>query len=461
MKKLFILAVWLYLFFTAKQYSYAVKDPLSVPNNKVGIHIFNEKDLGEAAGLVNTNGDWGYVTFVVTEGERDLERWQKAFNEMRKLHLIPILRIASKASGDIWEKPKEEEIENWVSFLNSLNWVTENRYVVISNEPNHAAEWGGKVDPGGYAAYLKSFYLKLKEASSDFYILPAALDASANNSASTMEESRFIRNMLKAEPDIFNFIDGWNSHSYPNPAFSGLETDSGKGTISSYRWEISYLGSLGVVKKLPVFITETGWSNEKSSEDQISARLLYAFDRVWSDKNIVAVTPFILNYTNPPFAQFSWKKDNGSFYKFYDSIANLPKTDGMPAQVVKGDIVAAFAQPLIPLGSDYIGAILARNTGQSIWEPGIISIGSDFVDLPVKKISFQDIEPAKLGLVVFKASAQENPGIYARSLFLKDAKNERVTNSFPVEALVIKLDQDQIKNLWNNAQNYIKSLLKI
>lgn len=461
MKRFFGLLFSVVFLLLSSSNSYAINDPLSVPNNKVGIHIFSEKDLIEASKLVNTNGDWGYVTFVITEGERNHDRWQKAFDEMRKLHLIPIVRIASKADGNTWERPKDEEINNWVGFLNSLNWVTENRYVIISNEPNHATEWGGTIDPAGYAKYLKVFSTKLKEASTDFFVLPAALDASANNSISTMEESRFIRNMLKAEPDIFNFMDGFNSHSYPNPGFSGKETDTGKGTIKSFDWEISYLESLGVTKKLPIFLTETGWSNKNVSEDQISERLLYSFKNVWSDARIVAVTPFILNYTTSPFAEFSWKKEDGTFYKFYDSIVNLPKTIGTPKQIIKGDIVAAFAQPVIPVGSDYIGAILARNTGQSIWNSGNISIGSDFVDLKLNTFSFQEIEPTKLGLIVFKAAAPQNTGIYTRSLFLKDIINERVTNSFPVEAYVVKVDQNQIKNFWSGIQNYIKSLLKI
>ncbi|HKC04401.1 MAG TPA: hypothetical protein VKC54_00830 [Patescibacteria group bacterium] len=461
MKKILGLLVSVFLLLMASTSVKAISDPLAVPNNKVGIHIFSEKDLPEAAQLVNTNGDWGYVTFVIAEGERDHDRWQKAFDQMRKLHLIPIVRIASKANGDVWEKPTEAEINNWTAFLNSLNWVTQNRYVIISNEPNHASEWGGTIDPSEYATYLKTFYLKLKEASQDFYVLPAALDASANNSASTMEESRFIKNMIKGEPDVLDFIDGWNSHAYPNPDFSGKETDKGKGSVDTFNWEINLLSSLGITKALPIFITETGWSTANISEDAVAARLDYSYRNVWNDKRIVAVTPFILNYPSPPFSQFSWKKSDGTFYKFFKTVADSQKITGLPKQIVKGDIVAAFAQPIIPVGSEYIGAILARNTGQSIWNFNNVSIGSDFIDLPVSTLSFQDIEPTKLGLIVFKAASPENTGIYTRSLFLRDAKNERVTNSFPIEAYLVKLDKVQISSFFDTIRSYFRSILKI
>lgn len=460
MKKFLSITISLYLLFSRVSCVFA-ENPLAVPNNIVGIHIFSEKDLPDAAKLVNTNGDWGYVTFVLTEGERDHDRWQLVFDQMRRSHLIPIMRLATKATGDTWEIPTTAEITNWVAFLNSLNWVTQNRYVIISNEPNHSTEWGGKIDPAGYATYLRDFSTKLKAASPDFFILPAALDASANNSSTTMDESRFIKNMLSAEPDIYNFVDGWNSHSYPNPAFAGKETDKGRGTIDTFDWELTFISGLGITKNLPVFITETGWSTDKLSDTQISAMITYAYQNVWNDPRVVTVTPFILNYTNAPFTQFSWKKSDGTFYSFYTAVENLKKTVGAPKQIVKGDIVAAFAQPIIPIGSEYIGAILARNTGQSIWNTGNISLGSDSTELPVTSFSFQDIEPTKLGLIVFKAAAPQSTGIYSRSLFLKDQKNQRVTGSFPIEAYVTKIDQSQINNFFSGIQSYIRGFLKI
>lgn len=434
----------------------AVNDITSVPNNKFGIHITNEKDLTNASNLVNSNGgDWGYVTIVITEAERDHDRWQTVFDQMRQLHLIPIIRLATKAQGDVWQKPQDVEINNWIAFLNSLNWVVQNRYVIISNEPNHASEWGGTISPSEYSTYLKNFSIKLKTASPDFYILPAGLDASAKNVTGTMDEAKFITGMIKTEPDIFNFIDGWTSHSYPNPAFSGKETDTGRGTINTFDWELSYLKAQGIAKTLPVFITETGWSNQNLTEDQISKKLLYAYTNVWNDPRIVAVTPFILNYPQAPFGVFSWAKADGSFYSFYSSVAKLPKTKGEPIQIVSGQILGALAQPIIPIGSDYLGAILARNTGQSIWNSKSILIGSDFVNTPVESITFQDVKPTQLGLIIFKAAAPSNTGIYTRSLFLTDNNNKRITNSFPIEAYLVKIDQQKIKDFFGGLLQHL------
>ena len=122
--------------------------PQSVPNNEFGIHITDEKDLPDAANLVNSSGgDWGYVTFVITEAERDHDRWQQVFDQMRKTSLDSNYKNCHKSRWGYVENPNEAEINNWIAFLNSLNWVIQNRYVVISNEPNHSSEWGGTIDP--------------------------------------------------------------------------------------------------------------------------------------------------------------------------------------------------------------------------------------------------------------------------------------------------------------------------
>lgn len=448
------------LLFSTQTCVFAENKPTSVSNNKFGIHIMNEKDLPDAAALVNSSGgDWGYVTFVITESERNFERWQQVFDQMRRLHLIPIIRIATKADGETWQIPQDAEINNWIAFLNSLNWVIENRYVIIANEPNHSKEWGGTIDPAGYASYLNRFAQKLHEASSDFFVLPAGLDASAKNTALTMDESVFLKKMLLAEPMLFDNMDGWVSHSYPNPAFAGNETETGRGTINTFKWEISYLNSLGINKGLPVFITETGWSNERIDPAKIAAKFDYAYKNVWNDERIVAVTPFILNYPQSPFSEFSWKKGDGSFYPYYFEYQKILKIVGAPVQKVSGQILGALAQPLIPVGSDFIGAILAKNTGQSIWNTRDILILGDTKDIIIKSYSFPNIEPTRLGLIVFKAAAPSATGIYSKSLFLIDKNGKRITNSFPIEGLITKIDQVQIGTFFSKIGSYLKNAL--
>src|SRR3989339_1506099 len=93
----FALIILFLMTFTFPKTVLAIFDPLAVPNNSFGIHIANIADLEDAAKLVNSNGgDWGYVTLVIAENNRTVNLWQEVFNKMRRLHLIPIVRIATK-----------------------------------------------------------------------------------------------------------------------------------------------------------------------------------------------------------------------------------------------------------------------------------------------------------------------------------------------------------------------------
>lgn len=445
-KILFTLLTSLFLLVLGVRTTFAFYNPSRVDNNRFGIHIYDENDLEDAARLVNSSGgDWGYVTFVITEEERNFSRWQEAFNRMRRLHLIPIVRIATKSQEGIWEKPSETEINNWIAFLNSLNWVIENRYVVIGNEPNHAKEWGGELDPQGYASYIKNFSQKLKQANENFFVLPAGLDASAPNSSDTMEESAFLREMLIKEPDLFNYLDGWNSHSYPNPAFSGSERASGKGTIRTFDWEIGILNGLGVTKELPIFITETGWVNSLVG---VESRFSYAFQNVWSDERVIAVTPFILNYTTPPFDIFSWKNKEGNFTPTYETVKALPKEKGTPRQLIKGDIIFSFLEPIGISGNSIKGIIYARNTGQNIWDDtnvNVVQVSGE--NLRIVNIQIPTIEPSKLGFLLYDAQIPESEGTSEIVIQLK-VDNQDIGEAYRVEVTSVAAEENKWGLFW-------------
>lgn len=309
----------------------ATYDPRILPNNKVGIHILSESELHDAANLVNSNGGrWGYVTFVIREDERDTARWTRAFKEATALHLIPIVRIATGTENGVWKAPKTSDAMAWSTFLSALPWPTQNRYVILFNEPNHPAEWGGAVNPQEYAHIARAYWEQLKRASADFFVLPAGFDAAAPNGKGMMAIETYFAKMYEADPLVFSLFDGWTSHSYPNPAFSGSVDDQGKTSIRGYQWEIAHLARYDIYPNLPIFITETGWSHKNLKEQTIAQNYKKAFETAWNDNNIVAVTPFVLSYTQKPFQVFSWKESEGRFREAYHTVQSLTKTAGEP-----------------------------------------------------------------------------------------------------------------------------------
>src|SRR3989344_4604448 len=253
-------------------------------NNKFGIHLAQPhlEDLQKSQELVNsTGGDWGYVTLVIQENDRDKNKWQEVFDKMRELHLIPIIRLATVPEGDKWRRPTAGDADSWAEFLNSLHWVVKDRYVVLFNEPNHGAEWGGEIDAVNFAQVALTFAKKLKEKSPDFFIMLAGLDASAPSSFPLFEdEAVFLKSVFNNEAieQWNNLLSGFASHSYPNPDFSGSPNAFGRGSVRTFQWELELIRSWGI-KDLPVFITETGW--RRGDESTVAQYFKTAFENVW------------------------------------------------------------------------------------------------------------------------------------------------------------------------------------
>ena len=196
--------------------------------------------------------------------------------------------------------------------------------------------------------------------------------------------------MITSTPDVFDNIDGWNSHSYPNPDFSADVNNKGRNSILGYQWELDYLKELGIKNDYSVFITETGWSNERLNEEEVSNNYKKAFTEIWNkDSRVVAVTPFILNYQQAPFSEFSWKKDNKNYFKQYGVIQQIEKIKGKPSQKVDGKILFSYLRSTSEVGSKVNGYLLVQNKGQNIWNNTntyLLSENNDLVSISETKM---------------------------------------------------------------------------
>ncbi len=425
-KTLWAVLLFLFLFFPK---TVSATAEISSQNNKFGIHlaVASEEELIDAAKLVNESGDWGYVTVVIQENDRDLKKWQAVFDRMRELHLIPIVRIAASPEGDYWQRPNPPQASSWADFLNSLHWVVKNRYVVLFNEPNHGSEWGGEVDPQGFAKVIKAFSKALKERSDDYFVMMAGFDAAAPSQPSKYEdESVFLSKMDESVegglPVLFENLDGWASHSYPNHGFVGSPMGSGRNSIKTYLWELELLKRYGVGKNLPVFITETGWPHFEGIESQhglysagkVAEYFSIYYERVTSDSKVVAITPFILNYQAEPFDHFSWRKpgDQKDFYPQYEQIKGVKKVIGNPVQEQNFSIQNILPEKLIQ-DSTYKIPLIIKNEGQAIWdkEDGYhLELIGGTTDLEYFFSEFSGLKPFEETLIQLHLKVASRPG---------------------------------------------------
>jgi len=379
------------------------------PNNKFGIHLAqpHHDEIKKAAELVNSNGgDWGYVTLIIQENDRSVQKWQEIFDLLRQYHLIPIIRLATHPEGEVWKRPNKDDAKSWVDFLNQLNWVVKNRYIILFNEPNHGQEWGGEADPENYSEVAFSFAKTLKEKNPDFFIMLAGLDLSAPSSLPNYEDAAiFIKEILNSKSQILNFIDALSSHSYPNPGFFGSPLDNGKRSIRGYQWELELLKELGVEKELPVFITETGWERKIQSanfkvqsdeENRVAENYKIAYEQVWlTDDRVKAVTPFVLDYQGDPFLGFSWKKINSQeYYQQFDTIKSMNKIKGDPEIIEKGTLTFNFPTQLAT-DSYFNFPIKIKNLGQGWWDKDA-NYYLSLDNFPKELYSFSDLKDTKL-----------------------------------------------------------------
>jgi hypothetical protein len=331
---------------TLEYYYYRETADLWESNNKFGLYIYSEnRDFFELAQeLVNSNGgDWGYVLIPYNVAtDRDYAKWERVFEQLRNKHLIPVVQLWAVEPAN-YKKQTQEAAE----FLNSFIWPIKDRYVSVYNEPNDSKFWYGYVDPAEYAKVLDYTIDTFKSANPGFFMLNGALNTSAPTDSNHMDAFAYMRAMQKEIPDVFDKLDGWASHSYPQPNFSGNPHAVGRWSIRAYETELDYLYDvLGVEKELPVFITETGWAHAEGENynasylnvEQVAENFKVAYQEIWlPDDRVRAVMPFTIWY-NPPFDHFSWVNKDKVPYLHYDVVKGIKKIDGEPPHLEVSNI---------------------------------------------------------------------------------------------------------------------------
>jgi hypothetical protein len=250
----------------------------------------------------------------------------------------------------LWKLDREdykEQTKEVAEFLNRFIWPIRPRYISVYNEPNDADFWYGEVDPEEYARILDYTIAAFKEVSEDYFMLNGAFNISAATTNSTLDAFEYMKRMDAEIAGIFAQLDGWASHSYPQPNFSGSPEHEGRWSIKAYEKELEFLkNELDVNKELPVFITETGWAHAEGEiynssyfpVETIAEYMVNAYEKVWlKDDRVRAVTPFTVRY-NPPYDHFSWVNKDKVPYLHYAKVRELEKEKGEPPALLPANI---------------------------------------------------------------------------------------------------------------------------
>lgn len=301
----------------------------AIDGSILGIHILNPSEASYAAQLLSADqhqDDWHYVTIPLTLDDlKKPDDWSSFFAFAKKQHLIPIVRLATHFENGAWQIPTKKNIVDLITFLSNLTWPTSEKYIIAFNEVNHVQEWGGTIDPAGYVDVLRFTSDWAKSENLNYKVLPAAMDMDAPNGPTTKEGFAYLDQMWQTDQTIFDYVDYWNSHSYPNPAFSAPPTAKGKNSISGFEAELAYLQQK-TGREYQTFITETGWVDTAATRDRLASYYQYAMRNVWSDPRIMGVTPFVLQGDPGPFSAFTFLNRDGRPTAQYAAYQNVLKT---------------------------------------------------------------------------------------------------------------------------------------
>jgi hypothetical protein len=288
----------------------------------LGIHILHPSETEDAVKLLDTNDhndQWHYVTIPLTLDDLKNKGEWDSFCQYAKDHkIIPIVRLMTRFDNGAWQIPTRKNIMDMVSFMSSLDWPTDEHYVIVFNEVNHAQEWGNSIDPQGYSDILQFTSDWAKSEPKNYKILPAAMDLAAPNSGNTKEAFAYLDSMYQYNSRIFDYVDYWNSHSYPNPGFSAAPTATGKGSLRGFLTELDYIKNK-TGHEYRTFITETGWAANAQTTRNLDSYYTYAAHQIWSDPRVVAVTPFVLRGDPGIFSAFTFINRNGQPTRQYQA----------------------------------------------------------------------------------------------------------------------------------------------
>lgn len=291
----------------------------------LGIHILGPGEIVRANELLAHGDDKDkFVTVPLTLADLSKPKdWQRFFDDAQALKMRPIIRYTTRFENGSWIVPTRADVVRMTSFLSSLEWHRPDLTVILYNEPNHANEWGGTIDPKSFADISLFATQWIETETKTYTILPAAMDLAADGKGGTMEAFEYWTKALSAQPTLLDRFDGWNSHSYPNPAFAASPDRTGKNSLRGYESELAFAKKY-THKEFPVYITETGWNQNLLTNQRLKDYFIKAYTKIWgNDSRIVAVTPFLLQGAPGTFAPFSFLDKDGNptmAYEVYQSL---------------------------------------------------------------------------------------------------------------------------------------------
>jgi hypothetical protein len=254
--------------------------PSGIANPKIGLHTRladepdPEKIRQEFTMLRDMGASWATEFFpwlYIQPFDKDRYDWAHADLVVDAAAAEGITLIARLDGVPTWARPANttwkyldpDHYADYANFVRAFVARYHDRvhYYIIWNEPNTAAEWGGrKPDPAAYAALLKQAYPAAKSADPTAVVLFAGLAPNLEGDNSTLALNDLVYLARLYDEGAAPYFDAVAAHSY------GLQTAPGDpsapDSLNFARAEQLHnvMVSRGDGNK-SVYITEGGWND--------------------------------------------------------------------------------------------------------------------------------------------------------------------------------------------------------
>lgn len=326
------------------------------PPNKFGIGLVSPGNTTQWDLTADLTGAGGHIKLIFPGVTRDMgsapQEWIDAVSNVYDRDLVPVIRIGPPW-GDRFVRDQADDPGTYKRYpslggayarvIASLprrdGWPL---WIEVHNEANLCYEWECRRDSveGGwigyeqtaaeYASFLRDVIVAIRTINDPRIkvtiggLAPGGTvrcECEGDGFQPGITAVEFLQAMRAEVPDIFDQLDGWATHSYPASGlgfgFFSPYDQSGPG-LTFFEHELAEIGR----PELPVLVTETGWTTEFGSRDEIAGWTVEAYRGHWlTDPRIVGVMPFILQDGN--WDRFAWVDPGGTPYPVYHRVREL------------------------------------------------------------------------------------------------------------------------------------------
>src|SRR3989344_2344815 len=350
------------------------------PRNIFGAHLISptHDEIRAACRLVNANGgQWGSLVRVLQEGELTPENLQAEYKILFEERCLYILRLATKIDDQgKWVLPSESTT-NYITDLVKKTTPPSRGYYQLGNEPNRGDELGGDClkNIPEYAHWFQKTKQAILEVSPEAVVMLGALDKAAPMIAPEYcDVKTFYKELIKAEPKIFDDISVLSTHSY----FTG-HNGFGCSLLTSHHAEKRYLFQLGVDHALgmSVIISETGGNQGANTVSNLQNAIA-----LWQrDSKLLSLNVFVYHACDEKFHPFSLVDcPDSQMTPLGNAIYSNSKIVGEPEFTFSATTVGNFVKDLAE-NLDFITEITIENKSTDAIRRGeyeLVLIGPSF-----------------------------------------------------------------------------------